>query len=62
MLNMLHLGLKKGSEIKMCIWLPMGTGQIGNKNGNFILTFHVFEPCARITYFKKLDASGSEEL
>ena len=40
----------------------MGTGQIGNKNGNFILTFHVFEPRACITYIKKLDASGSEEL
>lgn len=29
--------------------------------GNFILTFHVFEPCACITYLKMLDASGAEE-
>ena len=39
----------------------MGTGQLRNKNGKEMLTFHVFEPCVCITYFKMLDASGSEE-
>lgn len=50
----------------MCIWLPMGmNGNWANGEqewkGNFIFIFYVFEPCAHITYFKKLDASRSED-